>query len=75
MKTEESVEDISIIGHPEEPAERVLTPEALDFFGALHREFNPRRMELLALRAERQRAIDRGEMPDFPEETKAVRDG
>jgi len=75
MKTETSMEDITITGRPGETAKRVLTPEAIEFFGALHHEFNPRRLELLALRVERQRAIDRGEMPNFPEETQAIRNG
>ena len=55
--------------------ETLLSPEALAFFASLHREFNPRRLELLSARIERQRAIDRGEMPDFFNETAAIRDG
>ncbi len=39
-------------------SEEVLTGEALAFLGELHRRFDPRRAELLALRAER-RARDR----------------
>ena len=54
---------------------QVLTPEALDFFAALHREFNPRRLELLQQRKVRQVAIDRGELPSFLPETKHVREG
>src|SRR5512140_1035349 len=53
----------------------ILSPEALSFFVQLHREFNPRRLELLRQRKLRQDAIDRGEMPGFPPETKSVRDG
>jgi malate synthase len=53
----------------------ILAPEALDFVGALHREFNPRREELLADRAERQARIDAGERPGFLPETRAVREG
>ncbi len=55
--------------------ENVLTPAALDFITDLHRTFNPRRIELLAARAARQGRIDAGEMPDFLDETRAVRDG
>jgi malate synthase len=41
----------------------------------LHRAFNPRRVELLARRAERARRLDAGEKPDFLAETKHVREG
>ncbi len=53
----------------------VLTPAALAFVTHLHREFNPRRQQLLAARAERQLRIDAGEMPDFLPETRSVREG
>jgi len=67
--------DIAIKGPASLSQERILTPEALEFLGKLHREFNPRRLELLVKRSERQRAIDRGEMPDFLKETAAIREG
>jgi malate synthase len=53
--------------------EQVLTPEALEFIAALHREFEPRREDLLARRAERQRRFDGGELPDFLPETASIR--
>ncbi|MDB5475369.1 MAG: aceB [Phenylobacterium sp.] len=56
-------------------AAEVLTPEALAFLAELHRRFNDRRLELLALREERQTRYDSGSAPDFLAETKAVRDG
>ena len=68
-------EDVAISGAGVASQERILTPEALEFLGELHREFNPRRLELLAKRSERQQAIDRGEMPDFLKETAAIREG
>jgi malate synthase len=52
----------------------VLTPDALQFIAELHRRFNPRRKELLAARAERQKRFDAGEKPGFLEETRAVRE-
>ncbi len=55
--------------------EKILNPEALEFFAGLQRRFNPRRLELLSLRLERQRRIDQGEMPDFLPETKEIREG
>ena len=53
----------------------VLTPGALAFLGQLHARFNDRRLELLALREERQTRFDAGAKPDFLAETKAIRDG
>lgn len=53
----------------------ILTPEALDFFATLMREFGPRRKELLARRLDVQKDLDAGKLPDFLPETKAVRDG
>ncbi|MGZ8481314.1 MAG: malate synthase A [Candidatus Limnocylindria bacterium] len=52
----------------------VLTPEALEFVGDLHRSFNVRRRELLAARTERQARFDAGELPDFLAETASVRE-
>lgn len=53
----------------------ILTPEALAFVVKLQRTFNKRRLELLAARVERQKAIDGGKTPDFLPETKAIREG
>src|SRR5258706_6425369 len=51
----------------------ILTPEALEFVAKLHRRFEPRRQELLARRAARQKEFDRGVLPDFLAETKQIR--
>ena len=53
----------------------VLTPQALDFLASLHRRFNDRRLELLALRDERQTRFDAGAQPDFLAETAHIRAG
>jgi len=53
----------------------ILSPEALKFFVQLQREFNPRRLQLLEQRKARQAALDKGELPHFLSETKAVREG
>jgi malate synthase len=53
---------------------RVLTPDALAFVAALCRNFEPRRQELLARRAARQKEFDAGRMPDFLAATKSIRD-
>src|SRR5262245_15747236 len=52
----------------------ILTPEALEFVAKLHRRFEPRRQELLAKRAARQKEFDRGTLPDFLAETKRIRE-
>ena len=52
----------------------ILTPEALEFAVALHREFNGRRKELLAARVARQARLDAGERPDFLRETEQIRE-
>ena len=51
----------------------ILTPEAVAFLAALHRKFNPRRLELLRKRAVRQELIDAGQFPDFLPETVSIR--
>lgn len=53
---------------------KILTAEAQKFLELLHREFNPRRMELLKARHERQAKIDAGEELDFLPETRDVRE-
>ncbi|MFZ5494790.1 MAG: malate synthase A [Verrucomicrobiota bacterium] len=53
----------------------ILTPEACAFVAGLQEKFGPRRRELLARRAERQREIDAGKLPDFLPETSAIRGG
>ncbi|HET9642301.1 MAG TPA: malate synthase A [Burkholderiaceae bacterium] len=53
----------------------VLTSEALAFVAKLHRAFQARRGELLAMRVERARRLDSGERPDFLNETRHVREG
>ncbi len=54
-------------------AAEVLTPAALAFVADLHRRFDARRRELLALRVERQARLDAGERPDFLPETAEIR--
>ncbi len=54
--------------------ETILTREALDLVATLHRQFEPRRQELLAVRAERTKRLDAGERPDFLSETQSIRD-
>jgi malate synthase len=55
-------------------AEGILTQDALAFLAELHELFDARRLELLERRIERQALFDGGELPDFPEETRAIRE-
>ncbi len=66
-------EGIEVLGPIRPGYDEVLTPEALRFIASLQREFGARRLELLALRKERQTRLDAGERPDFLPETAAVR--
>jgi len=52
---------------------RILTADALAFVEKLCRRFEPRRQELLAARAARQKEFDSGRMPDFLAATAQVR--
>ncbi len=53
----------------------LLTPAALALLTDLHRQFEPRRQHLLAARRERQVRFDAGELPDFRQDTRAIREG
>ncbi|QWT22629.1 malate synthase A [Bacillus sp. NP157] len=53
----------------------VLTPQALAFVADLHRRFDGRRLALLAERSARQLRYDAGELPDFRNDTLAIRHG
>lgn len=75
MMTVQTPEGLDVAGPVTAQQGEILTPEALEFFAALQREFNPRRLELLRERTLRQQAIDRGELPNFLAETKHVRQG
>jgi malate synthase len=54
--------------------EDILTPAALAFIAELERTFGARRRALLADREAVQAKLDSGWLPDFLEETKAIRD-
>ena len=55
--------------------ETILTREALELVAKLHREYEPRRRQLLQARAERAKRLDAGERPNFLPETQAIREG
>ena len=64
---------LNIHGKMEQGFEEILTPEALKFIEQLERHFGPRRKDLLEKRAERQKEIDAGKLPDFLKETEHIR--
>ena len=66
---------IEVTGEVTPEFAQILTPEALAFAARLARAFGPRRTELLAKRVARQVRFDAGELPDFLEETRAIREG
>jgi malate synthase len=55
-------------------ADEILTDGALGFIAELHERFDDRRRQLLADRIERQKRFDRGELPDFPPESRHIRE-
>jgi len=69
-----STAGVDVLGHAGEAQARILTPDAIAFVVELQRAFDPTRLQLLAARAERQQRIAAGELPDFLEETRAIRE-
>ena len=69
-----SLQGVQILAPSHEVQGSVLTPAALQFIVDLQRRFNPKRLELLAARAERQKRLDAGEKPDFLKETRNIRE-
>ena len=58
----------------EPPYSEILTNEAARFVTELARQFEPRRRELLGLRAERWNRLRAGELPDFLPHTRDIRE-
>src|SRR5258708_28035995 len=69
-----SIQGVQILAPAHAAQERVLSPAALEFIVELQRRFNPRRVELLAARAERQKRLDAGEKPEFFPGTESLRE-
>src|SRR5467141_513130 len=68
-------QDVAVTGRVTAEFAPILTQPALAFIATLQREFEPRRQELLARRAARQKEFDAGKRPDFLAETAALRQG
>jgi malate synthase len=74
MKSIPTTHGAQVLGPVTEHQAAILSPEALEFFAVLQREFNPRRLRLLRERKIRQAALERGEWPHFLPETRAMRE-
>src|SRR3954469_18440216 len=74
MSTVEGVSGLEITGARQDRDDEVLTPRALELIALLHRELNPRRLELLAARQDRVRALAAGDTLRFLPETAHIRD-
>src|SRR3954467_14592695 len=74
MSTVESASGLEIAGARQDRDDEVLTPRALELIALLHRELNPRRLELLAARQDRVRALAAGDTLRFLPETAHIRD-
>jgi len=67
-------EGVEVLGALAPRYDEVLTTEALAFIADLVRTFRPRVEDLLEARSEVQARYDAGELPDFPEETRTIRE-
>lgn len=65
---------VAVLGRIGSRGSEILTREAAAFLAELHRRFDAKRRDLLAVRAQRQIRFDNGELPDFPAATKHIRD-
>ncbi len=70
-----NVEGVEILGPVPDDLRHVLSPEALAFIAGLQRQFNDRRIELLALRPARAAALVGGDFAALQNPDPAVRDG
>ncbi len=73
-QAQQGPKDIRILGERTPAFAEILSDPAMDFVASLAREFSPRIEELLALRVEREHAINAGQMPDFLPETAEIRE-
>ncbi|HET6399752.1 MAG TPA: malate synthase A [Candidatus Thermoplasmatota archaeon] len=74
MKTAPLQPGVLVVRPATERQQAILTNEAVTFLAELHERFDARRRQLLARRAERQAAWDRGGRLDFLPETRGVRE-
>ena len=68
------LQGVAIHGPLNDQTRKILNKDATVFLALLHRSFNAKRKELLQRRVIRQAELDKGVLPDFLPETKAIRD-
>ncbi|KAI9817459.1 MAG: hypothetical protein M1827_001069 [Pycnora praestabilis] len=68
------LKDVHVLGSLNDQTRKILSKEAIAFLALLHRSFNPTRKALLKRREIRQAELDKGTLPDFLPETKAIRE-
>lgn len=73
-KTESTEKKVQLLTENEVNHQEILTDAALDFLVELHNRFNTKRLELLQARKEQQLLFDAGFLPNFPPETKSIRE-
>lgn len=66
-------ENLTIVAELNETDQELLTTDVLSFLCKLVEEFQPKLSSLLELRHQKQSAIDAGKLPDFLQETSAIR--
>ena len=66
--------DVEITAPMHDRFDEILTDDAMTFLARLHREFEPRRRELIEARARRYEELSRGGTLHFLDETKDVRE-
>ena len=66
--------DVEITAPMHDRFDEILTDDAMSFLARLHREFEPRRRELIEARARRYEELSRGGTLHFLDETKDVRE-
>ncbi|MBT1444885.1 malate synthase A [Shewanella sp. JM162201] len=70
-----TMQGLEIVGHQVDGQDELFSEGALALLGSLCREFAADVDGLLEKRKARQARIDKGELPDFLPETRAIRDG
>ncbi|KAI5804881.1 malate synthase [Geopyxis carbonaria] len=73
-QVEAALKDVKVLGQITDITSKILTKDACAFLATLHRTFNGTRKQLLQRREIRQAEIDKGILPDFLPQTKAIRD-
>ncbi|KAI9659687.1 MAG: hypothetical protein M1829_006560 [Trizodia sp. TS-e1964] len=71
--SDQIIQSVQILGPLNGRTREILSKEASIFLALLHRSFNSTRKDLLQRRLVRQEQFDRGVVPDFLEETRAIR--